>query len=119
MYDNIGGKIKSLAKASFIFASIVEIIAGLALIASEEMILTGLLVLVLGPVVSWVSSWMLYGFGELIDKACEIEQNTRSGLAKSSAQAKADSERIAKIEKLRSQGLITEEEYQRAISKKQ
>jgi hypothetical protein len=118
MYDNIGGKIKGLAKASFIVAAIAEVITGIALMAADEdLILYGLLVMVVGPIVAWVSSWLLYGFGELIDKASDIERNTRGGERKSEAQSKVDSERISKIEKLRSQGLITEEEYQTAISK--
>lgn len=120
MYDNIGGKIKGLAKASFIVAAIAEVITGIALMAADEdLILYGLLVMVVGPIVAWVSSWLLYGFGELIDKASDIERNTRGGERKSEAQAKVDSERVNKIEKLRSQGLITEEEYQQAISKEQ
>ena len=118
MYDNIGGKIKGLAKASFIVAAIAVVITGIALMAADEdLILYGLLVMVVGPIVAWVSSWLLYGFGELIDKASDIERNTRGGERKSEAQSKVDSERISKIEKLRSQGLITEEEYQAAISK--
>lgn len=120
MYDNIGGKIKGLAKAIFITETISAVISGIALMASDEdMIPVGLLVMVVGPLVAWVSSWLLYGFGELIDKACDIERNTRGGERKSETQAKVDSERIAKLEKLRSQGLITEEEYQQAISKEQ
>ena len=120
MYDNIGGKIKGLAKASFIVATIAEVITGIALMAADEdLILYGLLVMVVGPIVAWVSSWLLYGFGELINKASDIERNTRGGERKSEAQAKVDSERVNKIEKLRSQGLITEEEYQQAISKEQ
>ena len=120
MYDNIGGKIKGLAKATFIVEAIAAVITGIALMASDEdMIPVGLLVMVAGPIVAWVSSWLLYGFGELIDKTCDIERNTRGGERKSEAQAKVDSERISKIEKLRSQGLITEEEYQQAINKEQ
>ena len=118
MYDNIGGKIKGLAKATFIIEAIAVVITGIALMASDEdMIPIGLLVMVVGPIVAWVSSWLLYGFGELVDKACDIERNTRSGERKSEAQTKVDEERISKIEKLRSQGLITEEEYKQAISK--
>ena len=118
MYDNIGKKIKGLAKAVFIVEAIAMVITGIALMASDEyMIPIGLLVMVVGPLVAWVSSWLLYGFGELIDKTCDIERNTRGGERKSEAQSKIDSERISKIEKLRSQGLITEEEYQQAISK--
>ena len=120
MYDNIGSKIKGLAKAIFIVEALAAVITGIALMATdEELILFGFLVMVVGPIVAWVSSWLLYGFGELIDKASDIERNTRGGARKSEAQAKVDSERISKIEKLRSQGLITEEEYQQAISKEQ
>lgn len=119
MYDNIGGKIKGLAKATFIVEAIAAVITGIALMVSDEdLIPVGLLVMLVGPIVAWVSSWLLYGFGELIDKASDIERNTRGGERKTEAQAKVDSERISKIEKLRSQGLITEEEYQKAISKK-
>ena len=77
MYDNIGEKIKGLGKAAFIVEVIVAAIVGIALLASDEdLILTGLLVLLVGPIVAWVSSWLLYGFGELIDRVCEIAKNT-------------------------------------------
>ncbi len=115
MYDKIGSKIKGLAKVIFIVEAIVTVITGIALISSDVDI--GILVIALGPIIAWVSSWLLYGFGELIDKACDIEHNTRSGEGKSEAQAKMDYIRTGKIEKLRSQGLITEEEYQQAIFK--
>ena len=118
MYENIGKKIKGLAKAIFVVEAIAAVITGNALMAADDdLILYGLLVMVVGPIVAWVSSWLLYGFGELIDMASDIERNTRGGERKSEAQAKVDSERVNKIEKLRSQGLITEEEYQAAISK--
>lgn len=113
MYDNIGGKIKGLAKATVFVGAIAGVITGIAIGGSDEdMVPFGLLVMVVGPIVAWVSSWLLYGFGELVDKACDIERNTRGGERKSEAQTKIDEERISKIEKLRSQGLITEEEYQ-------
>ena len=68
MYDNIGGKIKGLAKVSFIVAAIAEVITGIALMAADEdLILYGLLVLIAGPIIAWVSSWFLYGFGQLIE----------------------------------------------------
>lgn len=118
MYDNISGKIKGLAKASFIVGAIAAVITGIVIMASDEdMIPVGLLVMVVGPLVAWVSSWLIYGFGELIDKACAIAQNTYCGERKFETQSKTDYERISRIENLRSQGLITEEEYQQAISK--
>ena len=78
MYDNIGKKIKGLAKWMFIVEAIAAAIAGLALMfTDEELIIFGLLALLLGPIVAWVSSWLLYGFGELVDKVCDIESNMR------------------------------------------
>lgn len=118
MYNRIGGKIKGLAKAIFIVEAIAAVITGIAfMVADEGPIGYGLLIMLLGPVIAWISSWLLYGFGELIDKACDIELNTRGGEPKSEALARLDKERIYKIERLRLQGLITEEEYQKAISK--
>lgn len=120
MYDNIGGKIKKLAKGIFIFEAISLVLTGFILtLTDEDLILPGVLILFIGPLVAWVSSWILYAFGELVDKACDIERNTRGGERKSEAQTKINEKRISKIEKLRSQGLITEEEYQKAISKGQ
>ncbi len=79
MYDNIGGKIKGLAKVGFIVEAIAAVITGIALMALDgDMILIGLLVMLLGPIVAWVSSWLLYGFGELIDNVCRIAANTRT-----------------------------------------
>lgn len=78
----------------------------------------GVILLFVCPLISWISSFFMYGFGELIDKTCDIERNTRSGERKSVAQTKIETERIDKIEKLRSQGLITEEEYREAIARK-
>jgi cytochrome c-type biogenesis protein CcmH/NrfG len=55
---------------------------------------------------------VLYGFGELVDKACDIELNTRGAEKRNAAPLNSYSERISKLDTLRSQGLITEEEYQ-------
>ena len=68
MYDNIGGKIKGLAKAMFIVEAIVAVIAGIvSFTADDDFILVGLLTLFCGPIVAWVSSWILYAFGELVE----------------------------------------------------
>ena len=117
MFDNIGGKIKGLAKVLFWLEAIAAVIVGLVLVESTDCL--SLLYAIVAVLVAWISAWFLYGFGEIIDKLCDIEKNTRGGERKSEAQSKVDSERISKIEKLRSQGLITEEEYQQAISKGQ
>lgn len=78
MFDDIGKKIKSLAKAAFVIDAIGTVVGGFVLLITGEGD-TGLLGLSLMPVgifVSWASALILYGFGELVDKACDIERNT-------------------------------------------
>lgn len=105
MYDNIGGKIKGLAKWVCIIGSIIMAIPGISFIMQgEDFILVGILLLVLGPVICWISSWMLYGFGELIEKTSNIEQIVLSKEC-------LNSEYI--LEKFYKGGIITEEEYNR------
>lgn len=68
LYENIGGKIKSYAKWVFIIEAICAVITGIAMIATnDDMILYGILTLVLGPVIAWVGSWILYAFGQLVE----------------------------------------------------
>ena len=79
MYDNIGSKIKGLAKALFIIEAIWTIISGIVLLCIDDRNNAFLAVFLFigGPIFAWISSWLLYGFGELIDKVCEIATNTR------------------------------------------
>jgi len=78
MFDNIGDKIKVLAKVMFFLELITALIMGFALMFGEgETGGVGLIVFFVGPIVAWISSALLYGFGELIDKTCDIAENTR------------------------------------------
>lgn len=88
LYGNIGGKIKGMAKVFFIVESIITILAGVALLISaidsynsEERFLLGFFFLALGPVIAWISSWLLYAFGELVEKTRANENNTRQILS--------------------------------------
>ncbi len=123
MYDNIGGKIKGAATAVFILGAIAGVISGFAIIGSDDDLLSiGLIITIGVPLLAYIFSWLLYGFGELIEKTCAIERNMRgesdgsSGNTNSKPQAKGDSEKLKQLEALRSQGLITEEEYRQAIA---
>ncbi|MCQ2446047.1 MAG: hypothetical protein MJ141_04115 [Clostridia bacterium] len=74
MFDNIGGKIKGLATAICILGIIAAVIGGISIMISDEyLFLTGLLVMVVGSVISWVGSFTIYGFGELIESTANIE----------------------------------------------
>ena len=79
MYDNIGEKIKGLAKAVFIVEAIGAVIAGIALLATyDDFILEGLLTLFCGPIFAWVSSWVLYAFGELVEDVHAVRNNVKN-----------------------------------------
>lgn len=126
MYENIGGKIKSLAKVSFIVATSLFVLSGIIFLLSAEnasyryedtLITYGVLLPILGPLFSWIGTWLLYGFGELIEKVSDIEYNTRGTERKSTEYSISEQKKISNIEKLHVKGLITDEEYEQAISK--
>lgn len=65
MFDNIGGKIKKLAIVITIIGIIISFIIGAML--SNEFAFGGFIVILGGSLLSWIGSFLLYGFGEIID----------------------------------------------------
>lgn len=119
MYNNIGAKIKTLAKLIFIVFAILSVIVAFMFMATdEEFIFFGVLMLFVGPLVSWVTSWILYGFGEIIEKVTQIEINTRRGKGRLEAESVAEEQRKSKLDIMYEKGLLSEDEYQQAISTK-
>lgn len=81
LYMDIGKKIKNWAKWIFIVEAIASVIGAVTMLFTAEdgwMIIVALLMLVIGPVLAWVSSWILYAFGELVDKTTANERNTHN-----------------------------------------
>ena len=73
MFNNIGGKIKALAKVICWIGIIASVIGGIVLmIHDEDMILYGILTAVGGALFSWIGSFFTYGFGELIDNTSKL-----------------------------------------------
>ena len=66
MYENIGSKIKTLAKVIFIILSIVSVVGGLTLLDTKIGVF-GILIAALGVLFSLVGTFFLYGFGQLIE----------------------------------------------------
>lgn len=94
MFKNIGKKIKTLAVVIFIFELIGVFILGLITmiggaaassimgsngvgVAGVTGVFGGILIWIVGFLSSWIGSFFLYGFGELIDKTAENAQNTK------------------------------------------
>ena len=118
MYDEIGKKIKTLAKVSFIIMAIIIGIVGivLAIYLKDEpkLVLLAILGACLAIFFAWISTFMVYGFGELIDRACSIDDKlSENDMDVDNLQKR----KIQKLDKLMENGLITEEDYQKAISK--
>jgi len=76
MFKDIGGKMKFFAEAMAWIGIIISIGVGLLLCATgigarkgESLIIGGILLMSLGSIASYIGSWFLYGFGELIENS--------------------------------------------------
>ncbi len=90
MFSYIGKKIKDLATILTIVGVVLSILGGLASIgmgANLEnrqgegtgilFILVGIALMIIGPLVFWLGSYLLYGYGELVDKTSEISKDLK------------------------------------------
>ena len=75
MFSNIGQKIKTLAKVCTWIGIICSILCGLVVIfegGDIESILIGFLIGIAGSLFSWIGSFLLYGFGQLVENSDKI-----------------------------------------------
>ena len=89
MYENLAGKIKGLATAVAIIGAIASVIYGIVLLAnpsegaeSSITIFLGLFFLFGMPFVSWISSWPLYGLGELLERTDDLQRIKQERISK-------------------------------------
>ena len=115
MFENIGSKIKALAKVICWVGIILSLIIGIIMLASGGDVGSGvgLVVIIVGCLGSWIGSFFTYGFGELIEKTTEIAENTKSF---NSSNVGTD-DKLELLEKWKAQGLIDEDEYLEQKSK--
>lgn len=72
MFNNIGKKIKSLAIFVFVLGVIGSIVGAIVDLA-VMMTGIGIVLLPVGIVLSWISVFFIYGFGELIERVTSID----------------------------------------------
>lgn len=111
MFSNIGGKIKVAAIVLCWIGILVSIIAGIKLLDEayhDDEFVIGWMVLIGAPIISWISSLFVYGFGELIEKTCDIVELMKTNAFFQRQASKAD--KIRMLNEWRTEGLITEEE---------
>ena len=102
LWNNVGLKIKVLAKILAIIGMVIYAVIGIALIIagiaskdgqrfelaiagaqfeigmnSTSMIIAGAVIIVVGFLLCWIGSWMVYAYGDIADKLNSIEKNTR------------------------------------------
>lgn len=128
MFNNIGGKIKTLAKVLCVIGIVLSIIWGLITMSASAIALSrgndsefvvvisafliGIFVAVIGGLLSWIGSFCLYGFGELIDKATEIAENT----ANSSCVANNIDKRPAPFHRMKAEEHYDDEKFAKDLS---
>ena len=77
MFENVGRKIKSVARILCWTGTAITMLFGCLLGFGSGFAILGVVLLIFGPVGSWIGASILYGFGELIEKTTEIAENTR------------------------------------------
>lgn len=95
MFNNIGHKIQVLAKVLCWIGIICWVITGLVLMAggssmtyrlngefvranSGAGVVAGIMTIIVGVLVSWIGSFLLYGFGQLVEDTHAIRENTEA-----------------------------------------
>lgn len=121
MFDNVGSKIKALASFFCWGGIIASIIGGIILIGlDEDLIFAGIAVIVIGSLLSWISSFVLYGFGELVANSAIIAGKEGKivvgGQSGNAVAPQNKSEKITALNNLKARGLISEEEYSRKLA---
>ena len=78
MFNNIGSKIKALAKVICWLGIIISVITGIIGIinGTEQSTVSGVITIIFGSLASWLGSFFAYGFGQLIENTDEIRKNT-------------------------------------------
>ncbi len=89
MYENLSGKLQVLAIITMIVMTIGGIVGGIVIFAEAdgEFIIVGILTIIAGFFMGWISSWPLYALGEIHEKIVSTEANV-SMLGKSPEEKK-------------------------------
>ena len=74
MFSDSGEKLKSIAKFVTIVGTIVSVIIGCLSVESRHTLLWGIVLLIIGPFLSWIGGLVLYCLGDSFDKICEIKK---------------------------------------------
>ena len=97
MFKNIGKKIKLFAVVSFYISLAIFLWLGIYIMLEYKMYVVGIITIILGALASWISQFLLYGFGELVDKTTEIANNSTIQLIETANLTTSASDNLKKI----------------------
>lgn len=115
MKENVGRTIKTIANVCYIIGIILSIIAGLIL--ATEISGAFILISIIGPLVLFVPYYMMFGFGEIIIKLYEIEENTRSKNVKGKKGKKRNNSQVEESNNENYDEEIFDDDYDDSIPK--
>ncbi len=117
MYENVGGKLKGLAVASMLVGIILSISIGGLFFENEDMIFIGIIIMIAGFLMSWISSLALYGFGQLVENSDKIAIGMRKKQVNNSIVLAPEDIEAQKnrLDQWLSMGAITQAEYDRKL----
>ncbi len=123
MFDNIGGKIKKLARIVCIIGIIASFIAGILLMNIRYTFEVGLAILLVGPLLSWIGSYFTYGFGQLIENTDKFvgnfnNNNKKKNQMKLSDETPSVDMELDHIDDIYEKEAVTEEEYHTLLKDK-
>ena len=84
LYKNVGSKMKFLANAICVTGIVYSLYVGILLMIGG-LFLFGIPLFLLGPLLSWVVTWPLFGLGELVEKAEQEKQEAVAQISVCSA----------------------------------
>ena len=72
MFENIGKKIKGLASVVTWLGVLMSFVIGIIIFNSVDSGFLAFVIILGGSLISWISSFFLYGFGQLIDNSDKL-----------------------------------------------
>lgn len=120
MFENIGKKIKGLAKVVAYLGMIASVIGGISIMAdgSDVAILIGLLVMISGMIAAWIGSFFAYGFGQLVDNSDKLVKAQKvNNVSAECSEKVVINDKVETLKKWKEEGLISEEEYNEKMNR--
>ena len=114
MYKGIGGKIKTLAGVITCLGILLSIVAGVILM-TKSYVLAGIFVMLVGFLVSWISTFMLYGFGQMVENSDKLVAIEKMKLDSRLDELESKADKADELARWNKAGFLTDEEFERKI----